>query len=472
MTISVAFFSHIEGLSPIKHLRIIGPLNAAGIKVNLGISEKQVQLSTIAQSDIVLIQRDFSKDLDTYRNIVKEAKIQNKPVVLDMDDLLLNLPVNHPDRKSSYFAQSLVPMLQSLIEVDYITVTTSKLRENLLQYNKNIFILPNLLDDKLWTFKPPIKKNIGNPIIIGYMGTDSHAPDIEFIAPVLSKLAKIYNDKIQFRFYGAKPSEDLIRLPQMNWSPIKTYQYVEFVSDFQKLDIDIFIAPLVNSLFNTCKSPIKYFELSAQGSAGVYWGNPPYEEVITDGVDGLLASSLDEWYLQLTRLIEDYDLRFQIAQRAQETIRSNWLLSQNSYRWLETYDEIINKGLTINRSATIDLDVVQSISDQLDQYHKKYNRPVSELMAKVEKLEKKEAELNKQLFEKEKTILEQRNNLSELEKSTVELRSNLSELEKSVSINRKILAEKDNEILSYSLSRSWQLTRPLRKIKKILKGKS
>ena len=317
------------------------------------------------------------------------------------------------------------------------------------------------------------------------MGTGSHTPDLDFIAPVLTELVKTYSDRIQFRFYGAKPPENLLNLPQMIWSPIKTYQYEEFVSDFQTLDVDIYIAPLVNNIFNQCKSPIKYLELSAQGSAGVYWRNPPYEEVITDGVDGLLASSPDEWYLQLTRLIEDSDLRFNIALKAQETIRNKWLLSQNAFQWSETYNEILKNSSTIKSSATINLDVVQSFSDQLDLYHKKNNGKVSELITKIETNEKAIIELNNQLNEKDKSLTIINKNLSELNKTLITTKNNLSEMEISLSINKKILLEKEknikllrknliekeNEILLYSLSKSWQITRPLRKIKNIFKGK-
>ena len=162
MTISVAFFSFIEGLSPIKYLRIIGPLKAAGITVNEGIVENQVHTSCIAQSDIVLIQRDFSKDLTTYRMIIDEAKQQKKPVVLDMDDLLLNLPANHPDRKSSYFAQSLVPMLQALMEVDYITVTTSKLREIFLNITRIYLSYLIFLMTNYGNSKPRLRNQLRN----------------------------------------------------------------------------------------------------------------------------------------------------------------------------------------------------------------------------------------------------------------------------------------------------------------------
>ena len=41
--------------------------------------------------------------------------------------------------------------------------------------------------------------------------------------------------------------------------------YKDFATFFQTQSADIFIAPLVDNIFNQCKSPIKFFEYSALG---------------------------------------------------------------------------------------------------------------------------------------------------------------------------------------------------------------
>jgi glycosyltransferase involved in cell wall biosynthesis len=457
MTISVAFFSFIEGITPINYLRVFSPLQAAGIEIIHGITEKQVHLNEIARADLILFQREFPKNLSIYQSILHEAKKQNRPVVYDLDDLLISLPENHPDRISNYFAQSLLPMLRAISEADYISVPTNKLKENLLPFNKNIIVLPNFLDEKLWKIKEPSRKQPGTPLTIGYMGTNSHSPDLEGISPALLELAQSYPDQIRYRFYGAKPPDTLLQLAQMNWTPIKTYQYREFVEDFQSIDFDIFIAPLGDSLFNQCKSPLKFFEYSAQGAAGVYWDKPPYLDVVTNEVDGLLASTPQEWVSQLTRLIENEDLRYKIAFNAQQTLKNKWLLGSRANLWLETYSKILQTPINSNQTSILHHEFFQSLTEQLEEYHSKQSGMISSLAMQNEKLNQSNKQYQVLISEKE-------TNISAKEKV-------ISEKDKIISSLNRRLSLAENEILSYSLSLSWKITRPLRKLKNILSGR-
>ena len=173
------------------HLRILGPCQQAGIKVIDGMQHEQVVHSRVSDGDIVVVQRDFPKKFDDYQKIVEIAKRERKPIVFDLDDLLFFLPENHPNRYSQYYTSSLLPMFQAITEATLITVSTPKLRDMLSDFNENVVVLPNFLDDTLWHLKSPISKNSRKDVLtIGYMGGETHRPDLDFITPVLLNLAK------------------------------------------------------------------------------------------------------------------------------------------------------------------------------------------------------------------------------------------------------------------------------------------
>ena len=203
------------------------------------------------------------------------------------------------------------------------------------------------------------------PLVIGYMGSESHEPDLEFISPILKRLLDEFPDKIQIHIYGTKPQEFLLSKSQVFWIPIKTFDYELFSKDFQKLDFDISIAPLIDNLFNRCKSSIKYLEYSTLGVAGVYSKIDPYKDVVTDGNDGLLAGTLDEWYTQLKLLINDDELRYKLAVNAQRTVNDNWLISKNAYLWEQVYLEAHKEKKSGPGRKFDPFDIVQSISDQV-----------------------------------------------------------------------------------------------------------
>ena len=348
------------------YMRLIGPLRRSGINIINGIENNQIIINRVAEGDVVIIQREFPKQFDNYKKIIELARKEGKPVVFDLDDLLLYLPDNHPDRQSAKFGPSLLPMFQALMEADLVSVSTPKLRDVLAHYNDNLVVLPNYFDDNLWRLTPPVLKDSSREMLtIGYMGTPSHKPDLGYIIPVLLDLIKRYPQKLRFHFWGVQPPTQLESLPQVKWTPWYFSLYKDFAELFQTQSADIFIAPLVDNLFNRCKSPLKFFEYSALGAPGVFSRLEPYADVVTHGHNGLLASSLDEWKDCLIQLVENGELRFQLAINAQAKIRENWLLSQNAFRWEAAFQSAINI-ISSNREQNNGMvSIVKSINLQL-----------------------------------------------------------------------------------------------------------
>ncbi|HAW09000.1 MAG TPA: hypothetical protein DCW42_07550 [Bacteroidetes bacterium] len=289
----------------------------------------------------------------------------NKPIIYDIDDLLFHLPQNHPERKNYRYTESLLPIIESIVEADCVTVTTQNLKNQVQLFNKNTFVLPNYFDDYLWKLKKPtFEERTKRPIIIGYMGTETHEEDIQYITPVLKELLDRYLHEIEIHFWGVKPSDDLMEFVNIKWHSSLTYNYVEFANYFQNQSVDIFIAPLVDNLFNRSKSPLKYFEYSSLGTPSVYSNLDPFENIIINKYNGLLASNHHEWFQQLSLLIENDELRYTISSNAQESIIEKWLLSKNIGKWKSLYEKIYNTEELFSKNNVAFSNLVKSINDQ------------------------------------------------------------------------------------------------------------
>ncbi|MFZ3151595.1 MAG: glycosyltransferase [Anaerolineaceae bacterium] len=382
---SITFFSNHTHESALEHLRIHAPLRQAGITVLRGVEGGQFSRANIDTSDLFLYQRDFPEDLQAYQVIRDCAKADNKRLIFDLDDLLFLLPEDHPDRQSGVFAPALLPILQALMEADLVTVTTNTLKNALAEYTSRVAVLPNYFDDEVWSLRAPALKTVRDaPIVIGYMGGDTHKPDLAGITPVLLDLLNRYPDQIEFKFLGVRPPEDIATYRQVKWVPSKTYEYEGFARDFQTQQADIFIAPLADNLFNRCKSGLKFFEYSALGVPGVFSDLDPYNQIITHGQEGLLAGSLDAWEENLIKLIEDEDLRYSLAVNAQAAIRKNWLLSKNAYRWADTYRDFVCGKLEQQPSEkTLPIELTRSLSTQFSEYNQKQKDLASDLNAQI-----------------------------------------------------------------------------------------
>ncbi|HPY33978.1 MAG TPA: glycosyltransferase [Anaerolineaceae bacterium] len=445
----VAFFTYNQIESALELYRFISPLKAAGIEIVPGVAAGDPNLDIIAGADLVCFQRDFSRRFKAYQSVLTEARARGVPVVMDLDDHLLALPPDHPDRLAGDYADSLSALLHALLSADALTVTTPELKRELLPFNPHVFVLPNYLDADLWQFRPADR-----PVRILFMGTPTHAPDLEGIAEALRNIARRYGSRVRFVFFGARPPEGLADLARVDYQPVRSYDYRQFQQEFLRIEADIALAPLQDNVFNRCKSAIKFLEYSALGLAGVYAALPSFAAVVRDGENSFLAEDAQSWESKLGALIEDPALCLRMAARAQEDIRRQWLTQDHAQEWQQVYGEIARVGAKTPESANPIESALAAAALQLEELRGLTNSRYSRLH---EDLAKQHAEI----LLRDKQLEAQR---KELQSINLQLESLQTAL-----VGKEIQLEAlRDEVVGYANSRSWKLTRPLRAFNRLL----
>ena len=365
----------------IASLRLIAPLSEAGTEIVWWMPGQKYNPDLLSGSDLVIIQRDFPRFIDQYSQVHLDAHRLRIPVIFEIDDLLWELPDEHPDRASHFYTDALMPMMFAAWVADGITVPSPGIKHYLSCINPNIFVLPNYLNPKVWSLRNPASV-VGNTISIGYMGGDSHLPDLEMIEEVILDILDYYQGRVKFISWGVQPPPALNEHPLVEWKSLTPGDYAEFAAYFNQQQFDIYVTPLKDSQFNRSKSSIKVLEYTALGIPGVSSDLDPYANVITPGVTGLLAETTEQWKQHLNTLIEQPDLRLQIARQAQAAVRSDWLISDHYQQWLQAYQSILD-SYTPSEDVSQKLRLMDSIStqtsDQLQQLHTKLNIQQAEL---------------------------------------------------------------------------------------------
>jgi GT2 family glycosyltransferase len=243
------------------------------------------------------------------------------PVIYEVDDLLMEMPPANPHRD---FAMQCLPFILDVMRrAVALTVSTETLKAELLQWNPNIYVLPNLIDERLWT---QAQRPHAGPVVIGFTGTSTHGEDLRMIEEAFVQISAKHGPGVAFQFMGCV-TDRLARLPGARMAEF-TPDYQSFARALQATPMDVAVVSLEDNRFNRCKSNIKWLEYSACGIAGVYSDLPPYNSCIRHGQTGLLVGTrLQDWFQAIDTLVTNTSLRRAMAQQARQEVLSEYTLA-------------------------------------------------------------------------------------------------------------------------------------------------
>ncbi len=206
--------------------------------------------------------------------------------------------------------------------------------------DKPVKVVGNYMDLHWW--KKVQKQAQRDPnikgVTIGWAGGRRPDSDIEPMVKAWGRIAAKY-DKVTFVIQGH--SSDMFfdnvpyeRIAVTSWMPIETYPA-------GLVNIDIGCCPLDESQFNRSKSFIKAMEYAASNAAVV--ASPMvYDGLIEHGKDGFIATTVDEWELYLSKLVEDYTLRHDMSKRLLAKVRKDYSIETNAWRWIQAWTDIVS----------------------------------------------------------------------------------------------------------------------------------
>lgn len=319
-------------------VRLVAPWEHAGVRVLHGTEWDRVFSDKINDADLVILHRDFPRLAEAYRKVMRKARGLGKPVFFDLDDLLFDLPEEHPDRQFQYISDALFPVLQAVLEADAVTVSTAALKEAIQPLNPNTLLLPTYLNDSLWGLAEVQATDHHMPVVIGWINDQPPSGPVDNCTIGLEQFLRHRENEVLLRIWGRKPPDALLALANVDWLADIPTSYASYTAKFCAEHIDLALIPHGDSSFDVCQSPLRFLEHSACRVPGIYSRVPPYQDVISHQQDGWLASTAEEWRQALETLFESAGLRERIAAAAQNNIRNKWLLSQNAYRWKEAFD--------------------------------------------------------------------------------------------------------------------------------------
>lgn len=299
-------------------------------KFNVKIPQGGIQEEAIRWADIIVLHNVVDKK--GIALIYAYQQERGKKIIVDCDDWL-EVASDNPHAKEHEVMDAKETMKKVVEIADLVTTTTTYLANKLRTINPNVRILPNLMDLDRWMLEPI--KNTSDRIRIGWAGSLTHVKDLELISDTLNNLMD-KNSNIQLVLLGDPRLKALF--PNKNVETMLGVPFDAYPKRLYGLQLDIGIAPLEDTEFNRCKSPIKPLEYGIAGVPTVASRVEPYIE-LEDFV--YLCNTSNSWRTQLEFLIEDPFLRRDVGTKARNTVIRKYNLQDRANYWFDAYENLI-----------------------------------------------------------------------------------------------------------------------------------
>lgn len=265
----------------------------------------------------------------TVSKLIRKIKQQHKEIIFETDDLLFDPKYlkqadylkNISSLEKRAYENGLGAEILNDPYVRVCTTTTRFLADKLKEKGKQVFIVQNKLSNEDLKMAEEVLKNKkphnSQQILLGYFsGTMSHNKDFATITDALVEVMKKYS---QVKLFLAGPLNIENQLDKFSSRIIRS-SFVSRKEHFENIaGVDINLAPLeIGDPFCEAKSEIKFSGAGILKVPTIATATQTFKEAITDGVDGFVVSTTNEWMIKLGKLIDDEKLRKEMGEKAYE----------------------------------------------------------------------------------------------------------------------------------------------------------
>lgn len=214
----------------------------------------------------------------------------SKILVYDFDDAVFLRQKNGRAKRSKGREYKFIRTLKAS---DHVIVCNKHLAAHAIRHNVHTSIIPSSVEAQ---HLPSDNAERSGVTVIGWIGTSVNLPHLMLIAPILKQLAEDY--EYELRVISSQP----LKIPgvHVRFIPWRVETQADEIAQF-----DIGVMPLPRHEHAAGKCAYKALQCMMAAVPVVVSGVGMNSDVVTDGVDGMVAETIDQFYPKLKRLIEE-----------------------------------------------------------------------------------------------------------------------------------------------------------------------
>ena len=289
---------------------------------------RSVDLASVGDCDAVVVHRAAS--------LVGPALFERilslrRPLIFDFDDAIFLMHTTSANERFGWlkFSGKTAAICRRSA---HVVVGNEYLASYARRHNPRVTVIPSSVDTDRYAPKPQPR---GMRPVIGWMGSFTSQTHLELFAPLLRQLAQRRTVEIRI-VSDRRPS--LEGVPFV-WRPWSRETELEELRGF-----DIGIMPMPDDAWSQGKCAMKALLYMAVGVPPVCSAVGANREVIRDGENGFLATSLDEWLVRLEMLIDDDKLRGRLGEAGRETVEAKYSMHRCARLFGDVLREVIDES--------------------------------------------------------------------------------------------------------------------------------
>jgi glycosyltransferase involved in cell wall biosynthesis len=272
------------------------------------------ELSSLHDYDLVFLYREAIPLGPPF--IERRIAQMGIPIVYDFDDAIF-LPAVSEANQAFSFLKNPARVSQILKVSDQVTVGNEFLAAYARKFNPHVTVIPTAVDTNRFVPRADTP-DLDRKLVVGWVGSPTTFRYLESLKDVLAEVSARHPFTLKVSGAGRPVNFPGVDVQVVPWS------MADEVSLFNTCDIGVY--PLTDDDWSRGKCGFKAIQCMACGVPVVAAAVGVNREIISHGVNSMLASTPQEWVAHLGTLLTNAELRRQMAVAGRQTIEARYSL--------------------------------------------------------------------------------------------------------------------------------------------------
>jgi glycosyltransferase involved in cell wall biosynthesis len=289
--------------------------------------KQAIQLFNARKFDLIWIEKELFPNLPAwFEQMLNACGIR---YIVDYDDAIFHNYDLNPHPAMRLLAKKIDKVMRNST---LVVCGNAYLADRAHSANaRKVEIIPTVIDlERYDMLRPPERDHV----VVGWIGSPFTVKYLDVVLPALEALASEF--PLKLRVIGAQFASSGLAIDCRPWSEASE------VSEIQ--DFDIGIMPLRDSPWERGKCGYKLIQYMACGKPVIASPVGVNQELVSDGVNGYLASTVDDWVNAFRALIANPHSQLLMGAKGRTLVEQRYCLQATAPRLARLFRDALSQG--------------------------------------------------------------------------------------------------------------------------------